>query len=323
MSQLCFESLFLTEQTDPPPSAAPVRMLSAAEARKQFASVFRHTAPNMRRSEVFRDFISLAASDLDMARLRSPEIIENSRRIYGRYKPDDIDAMQQLFCLMVEGLAGEFHDFLGALYMEQQLGADEMGQYFSPSSISRLMAGLLMPGAVETIKREGWMTLDEPACGSAGMVIAFAYWMAEKGMNPSEQLYATCTDIDPMVADMAFIQLALLGIPAKVVTGKGDTVNPLDKVPFSQVLFFIDGDDKEQVNWARQQLAGQTSVKVILVNGNIKETSDALNERIYFDQSGVLTRKFGFEHIPARISRDGHVMKVEEIPVTPALSKPS
>lgn len=52
------------------------------------------------------------------------------------------------------------------------------------------------------------------------MVIAFAYWMAEAGYNPSEQLYATCTDIDPMVADMAFIQLSLLGIPAKVVTGK-------------------------------------------------------------------------------------------------------
>jgi conjugal transfer pilus assembly protein TraW len=41
-------------------------------------------------------------------------------------------------------------------------------------------------------------------------------------------------------------------------------------VPFSQVLLFIDGDDKEQVNWIRQQLAGQTSVKVILVKGNIK-----------------------------------------------------
>jgi hypothetical protein len=44
--------------------------------------------------------------------------------------------MKQLFCLMVEGLAGEIHDFLGSLYMEQELGADEMGQYFSPSCIS-------------------------------------------------------------------------------------------------------------------------------------------------------------------------------------------
>ena len=111
------------------------------------------------------------------------------------------------------------------------------------------------------------------------------------------------------------VKETITDMQGNVIARKGDTVNPLDKVPFSQVLFFIDGDDKEQVNWARQQLAGQTSVKVILVNGNIKETSDALNERIYFDQSGVLTRKFGFEHIPARVSRDGRVMKVEEIPV--------
>jgi type I restriction-modification system DNA methylase subunit len=154
MSQLSFESLFLADQADPQPQAsAPARMLSPAEARKQFASVFRQTAKNMRRSEVFRDFITLAASELDMARIRSPENIENSRRICERYQPDDLDAMKQLFCLLVEGLAGDIHDFLGALYMEQELGADEMGQYFSPSCISRLMAGLLMPGAQETIKR--------------------------------------------------------------------------------------------------------------------------------------------------------------------------
>lgn len=112
------------------------------------------------------------------------------------------------------------------------------------------------------------------------------------------------------------VKETITDMQGNVIARKGDTVNPLDKVPFSQVLLFIDGDDKAQVKWARQQLTGQTSVKVILVNGSIKETSDVLNERIYFDQSGVLTRKFGFEHIPVRISRDGRVMKVEEIPVT-------
>ena len=240
MSQLSFESLFLADQTDPQPRvSAPVRVLTPTEARKQFASVFRQTAKYMRRSEVFRDFITLVASGLDMARIRSPENIENSRRICERYQPDDLDAMRHLYCLLVEGLAGETHDFLGALYMEQELGADEMGQYFSPSSISRLMAGILMPGAQETIKREGWMPLDEPACGSAGMVIAFAYWMADAGYNPSEQLYATCTDIDPMVADMAFIQLSLLGIPAKVVTGNTLTLKA-NRVRYTPVYYFND-----------------------------------------------------------------------------------
>lgn len=114
------------------------------------------------------------------------------------------------------------------------------------------------------------------------------------------------------------VKETITDMKGNVVAHKGETVNPLDKVPFSQVLYFIDGDDREQVNWTRQQIAGQTDFKVILVKGNIRESSDALNERIYFDQSGVLTRKFGFEHIPARISRDGRVMKVEEIPVSGA-----
>ncbi|WP_407437693.1 type-F conjugative transfer system protein TraW [Lelliottia sp.] len=111
------------------------------------------------------------------------------------------------------------------------------------------------------------------------------------------------------------VQETITDMQGTIIARKGDQVNPLDKVPFSQVLYFIDGDDKEQIAWAKQQIAGQTNIKVILVNGNIKETSDALDERIFFDQSGVLTRKFGFEHIPVRISRDGRALKVEEIPV--------
>jgi hypothetical protein len=77
------------------------------------------------------------------------------------------------------------------------------------------------------------MTLDEPAC---------AYWLAEAGYNPSEQLYATCTDIDPMVADMAFIQLALLGIPAKVVTGNTLTLKA-NRVRYTPFITSMTGRD--------------------------------------------------------------------------------
>jgi hypothetical protein len=44
---------------------------------------------------------------------------------------------------MVEGWRAKFMIF-SAQYMEQELGADEMGQYFS-SCISRLMAGYSCP----------------------------------------------------------------------------------------------------------------------------------------------------------------------------------
>lgn len=98
-----------------------------------------------------------------------------------------------------------------------------------------------------------------------------------------------------------------------IIVRKGDQVNPLDRVPYNQTLFFIDGDNREEVAWIKKQLGSAVDFKIILVKGNIKETSDALDERIYFDQAGVLTTKFGFEHTPVRITRDGRVLKIEEI----------
>jgi len=86
-------------------------------------------------------------------------------------------------------------------------------------------------------------------------------------------------------------------------------------VPYNQTLYFIDGDNREEVAWMKTQLGSAGEFKIILVKGNIKEISDALDERIYFDQAGVLTTKFGFEHTPVRITRDARRLKVEEIPV--------
>lgn len=98
-----------------------------------------------------------------------------------------------------------------------------------------------------------------------------------------------------------------------VIARSGDQVNPLDKVPFSETLYFIDGDNPAQMKWVKQQLAGQVNFKVILVNGNIRDSSNALDEPVYFDQYGTLTTKFGFEHTPVRISRDDRTLKVEEV----------
>jgi conjugal transfer pilus assembly protein TraW len=99
-----------------------------------------------------------------------------------------------------------------------------------------------------------------------------------------------------------------------IIARKGDRVNPLDKVPYNQTLYFIDGDNKDQMKWIRQEITGKSDFKIILVNGNIRETSEALDEQIFFDQAGVLTTKFGFEHTPVRITRDERVLKIEEIP---------
>ena len=248
MSQLSFASYF--DQAKEAAPVAPVkpalpavnaqtmphRIMGIEEARRRFVSVFRDTARNLRRWEVFSDFITLAASELDMARIRTPESIARSREICAKYSESDINNMHALFGLMICALEAKFHDFLGAIFMELELGDDRNGQYFTPYNVQSLLARLLMPDFDETIRREGFVTVSDPASGAAGMIVAYAEVLLEAGYNPSEQMFGSCIDIDPIAADMAFIQLSLLGIPAEVITGNALTMQ-LNRVRYTPVYY--------------------------------------------------------------------------------------
>ena len=185
------------------------RMMSEQYSRGRFISLFKDTGRHLGRWEVFSDFLSLAASE------------------------------QEMFCLMVCALEAKFHDFLGAIFMELELGDNFRGQYFTPYSVQCLMARMLMPGVRDTIRREGIATVSDPACGAAGMLIAYAECLLEADINPSMHMFGSCIDIDPVAADMAFIQLSLLGIAAEVVTGNTLTMQ-IRRVRYTPVFYLND-----------------------------------------------------------------------------------
>lgn len=275
MSQLSFASFFdQAKETAPAIPAKPVlsavnasinprRMLTTDEARRQFVSVFMDTARNLRRWEVFSDFITLAASELDMARIRTPENVERSREICAKYSESDISNLHALFSLMVCALEAKFHDFLGAIYMELELGDDRNGQYFTPYHVQSLLAKLLRPEVEQTIRSEGFVTISDPASGAAGMIVAYAENLLEAGYNPSEHMFGSCIDIDPIAADMAFIQLSLLGIPAEVVTGNTLSMK-LNRVRYTPVYY---------LNGFEERLNSQRRIKAMLAF--IREMAEA------------------------------------------------
>ncbi|EBS1405102.1 N-6 DNA methylase [Salmonella enterica] len=228
---------------------APQRVISAQYSRNRFISVFKSTARHLRRWEVFSDFLSLVASELDIARIRTPESMEHCRKICARYEATDIANMQEMFCLMVCALEAKFHDFLGAIFMELELGDNFRGQYFTPYSVQCLIARMLIPGIQETIRREGIVTVSDPASGAAGMLIAYAECLLESDMNPSMHMFGSCIDIDPVAADMAFIQLSLLGIAAEVVTGNTLTMQ-FNRVRYTPV-YYLNGFEKRLADLRR------------------------------------------------------------------------
>lgn len=192
---------------------------NAAELRKQFVTVFNNTGVHLRRIDVYRDFISLAARELDLTRIHTQENLDSCRAICARYSKEDHERFKELFLLMVLSLDAEYHDFLGAVYMDLELGNKRAAQYFTPMSLQKLMARLQLPETIKRIKKEGFVKISDPASGSAGLVIAYAHCLRENGLNPSTAIFAQCIDIDPVAADMTFIQLSLCGIAAEVITG--------------------------------------------------------------------------------------------------------
>lgn len=97
----------------------------------------------------------------------------------------------------------------------------------------------------------------------------------------------------------------------KVFVQKGTKVNPLDSVAFGEDLILINGEDPQQVDWAMGQ-----SGKIVLVKGQPLKLEDHFQRPIYFDQQGVLRKKFNLQAFPTRISqrsKEEKVLLVEEI----------
>lgn len=88
----------------------------------------------------------------------------------------------------------------------------------------------------------------------------------------------------------------------RVIAHRGQLVNPLNIIRLNEVLYFINGDNTNQLKWIKNKIntANSTNqkIKIILVNGNIQTTSKHLNQRVYFDQYGKLCAKFKIKHTP-------------------------
>lgn len=100
----------------------------------------------------------------------------------------------------------------------------------------------------------------------------------------------------------------------RIIIAAGQIINPLDVTAMRTPLLLIDGDDKPQVEWAKHQSASAPwGVKIILVNGAPFELEQDLQEPVYFDQEGLITSKFGIRQVPAKISQDGRLLRIDEV----------
>jgi hypothetical protein len=216
-------------------SAQLVQPLPAGHFQSELVKLIRSLSYSRHTHEVFSDFVEVAAlsisNSVDKAHFEKREA--RYLEIIRKYKKDEVNLFPQMLGMLVlcyeEQLAaslsdesalstGGLSDVLGTLYMTFELGNERAGQFFTPYHVSKLMAQMLIGDGAE-VKQKGFLRLSEPACGAGGMVIAYADALLGAGINYQQSMHAICVDIDPRCIHMAYVQFALLHIPAVVVHG--------------------------------------------------------------------------------------------------------
>ncbi|MCU1793465.1 hypothetical protein CUU52_10710 [Pectobacterium polaris] len=189
--------------------------------RATFIRQFQEIAPYENRWTVFSDFIHMSAAALHNRCHFVQEIEDDYLRRVKRYKKADQKRFPLLFNTLVEGMEFCASDFLGSVFMDLELGDRRRGQYFTPYSVAYMMAKMQLSDGLPALTsgERDFITVSDPACGAGGLVVAMAQAMLEAGVNPQKQMVAVCVDIDPVAAMMAYVQLALCGIPAMVIVG--------------------------------------------------------------------------------------------------------
>jgi conjugal transfer pilus assembly protein TraW len=123
--------------------------------------------------------------------------------------------------------------------------------------------------------------------------------------------------------DPTIVVLKDIVTPTGIVIAKaGKRFNPLTMMTFNETLVFINADSQDEMNWLTQNLKYFNHPKIVLVQGNIKDTGKIFNQPIYFDQLGTLTKKFNITHVPAVVMQSGLKLAIMEFPVKSTLNAP-
>lgn len=184
--------------------------------QKEFVKIVNQIAHRFDRRQVFNDFCQMAALSIANAVQFDQAREAQYLKITDRYNEKEIHEFPKLFGLVVAGLEGLESDFLGELYMAMELSNDHQGQFFTPFALSELCADMASIDIEHSINKRGYFTMNDPACGSGGMIIALARSMRSRKLNYQSQLFVIAQDISAVAAYMAYIQLSLLYIPAEV-----------------------------------------------------------------------------------------------------------
>lgn len=192
----------------------------------RLAESVHHTQPR----DVLADFAEIWASAfLSTVQLdKRAELLARFHALQEKYEQHHRGIFKSMLDELEQALTIDPGDVMGQVFMQIGSPNQARGQVFTPDCLCETMAMLQVGDGValqKLIDEKGFITVQEPACGSGATVIAFAKQMMVKGLNYQQHMHATAIDVDIRAVHLAYLQLTLLHIPAKVIHGNTLTLD--------------------------------------------------------------------------------------------------
>ena len=173
--------------------------------------------------EIFADWVKMFAisisNSVDVLNFESRE--KEYMDIAKKYNSGELKIISDMCGMLVIAMEEEMTDILGYIYHHLELHSNNLGQFFTPYHLCRLMADVTEP----VYNEKGYITVSEPSVGAGGNIIAFCEKLKKEGINYQKCVKVVGQDLDWKSVYMAYVQFSLYGIPAVVV--QGDTLqNP-------------------------------------------------------------------------------------------------
>lgn len=138
----------------------------------------------------------------------------------GRFDDRQIRAGQAFAFHLANLLAKDPQDYAGLIYMDKRFANAKLGQVFTPSCA----ADFIVRSTAEAIKErhDGKLPTGpdhpwfDPCCGSGAFPLAVLRLTRAEKLPP---VYVVANDLDPLCADMCFVQFSYAGGIGEVHTG--------------------------------------------------------------------------------------------------------
>ena len=122
------------------------------------------------------------------------------------------------------------------------------------------------------------------------------------------------TDPETFQVDMTYsLEFDITDQRGVIIYPKGFTFNPLDYMDYPRTLVFIDGSDKDQVQWLKSSEYVGTAM-ILVTDGVFWDVRKELNRHVYYATNQIIDR-LGVKAVPSIAYQSGRYMEIKEVDV--------